>query len=294
MSLHYGEPQVAVGIVFAALAAAIVGIFVVVARSARNDLPYERVQPVGYRLRRYWLTVLLALGVTVIVLTFFYLPYASGSARNRTVVEVAGGQFFWSLSPHRVHAGTPLRFDVTSVDVNHGFGLYDPHGHLIGSVQAIPGYHDELDLALTIPGAYQIRCLTFCGLDHAVMEERSRSVGPGRRHGLTTTAEPDAPGVFHPRTAGTVAPPRPAERRVGLLFAVTGLTLVGLMGLLGLTMRLAQAKVIDIGPGWFYRLMTLHGAGMLTGAVFAMMGACWYVLRPQVALSLGRMLQAIR
>jgi cytochrome c oxidase subunit 1 len=107
---------------------------------------------------------------------------------------------------------------------------------------------------------------------------------------VTATAEPRESVVFHPRTAETVAPPRLAERNVGLLFATTGLALVVLMGLLGLTMRLAQAKVIDVGPGWFYRLMTLHGAGMLTGVVLAMMGACWYVLRPQVALSLGRML----
>jgi cytochrome c oxidase subunit I len=107
---------------------------------------------------------------------------------------------------------------------------------------------------------------------------------------VTATVVADEPGVFHPRTGEAVAPPRSTERRVGLLFALTGLALVGLMGLLGLTMRLAQAKVVDIGPGWFYRLMTLHGAGMLTGAVLAMMGACWYVLRPQVALSLGRML----
>ena len=105
-----------------------------------------------------------------------------------------------------------------------------------------------------------------------------------------TTTVADEPGVFHPRTADTVAVPRLSERRVGLLFAVTGLALVVLMGLLGLTMRLAQAQVIDVGPGWFYRIMTLHGAGMLTGVVLAMMGASWYVLRANVALNLGRML----
>ena len=107
---------------------------------------------------------------------------------------------------------------------------------------------------------------------------------------MTTRVAPPEPGVFHPRAAEEVAPPRSSERRVGLLFAVTGLVLVGLMGLLGLTMRLAQAQVIDVGPGWFYRIMTLHGAGMLTGAVLAMMGASWYVLRADVALNLGRML----
>jgi cytochrome c oxidase subunit II len=171
MSLHYGEPQVAVGILFVVLACAIVAIFVAVARSAREDVAYQQVQRVGYRLRRYWLTVLAAVGVAAIVLTFFYLPYASGSAGNRTVVKVTGGQFFWSLSPDRVRAGSALRFDVTSVDVNHGFGLYDPHGHLVGSVQAMPGYHNELDLTLRLAGTYRIRCLEFCGLNHAVMEQ---------------------------------------------------------------------------------------------------------------------------
>jgi cytochrome c oxidase subunit 1 len=104
------------------------------------------------------------------------------------------------------------------------------------------------------------------------------------------TVSAPAAGVFHPSTAETVAVPRTWERRVGLLYATSGITLFGLMGLLGLTMRLAQGKVIDVGPDWFYRIMTLHGAGMITAVVLATMGALWYVLRPQVALSLGRML----
>jgi len=83
---------------------------------------------------------------------------------------VIGGQFFWSLSPDRVPDGTRVRFDVTSIDVIHGFGLYDPHGHLIGSVQALPGYHNELDLTLSEAGVYRIRCLELCGLNHSTMQ----------------------------------------------------------------------------------------------------------------------------
>jgi cytochrome c oxidase subunit 2 len=169
MSLHYGEPQIAVGILLAVLATLLAMIFVGVARSAREDVGYEQVQRVGYRVRRYWLTTLLLVGVAVVVLTFFYLPYASGSSTGRRVVKVTAGQFFWSLSPGRVRAGTRVRFDVTSIDVNHGFGLYDPHGYLIGSVQAMPGYHNKLDLTLTVPGTYQIRCFELCGVNHAVM-----------------------------------------------------------------------------------------------------------------------------
>ena len=86
------------------------------------------------------------------------------------LVKVTGGQFFWSLVPDRVTVGTRVRFDVTAVDVNHGFGVYDPQGRLLGSVQAMPGYHNKLDLTLGDAGRYVIRCMEFCGLNHAAME----------------------------------------------------------------------------------------------------------------------------
>jgi cytochrome c oxidase subunit 2 len=102
--------------------------------------------------------------------SLFELPYAGRAAAGMRVVKVSGGQFFWSIVPDRVSVGTPVRFDVTSVDVNHGFGVYDPHGHLLGSVQAMPGYHNKLDLTLNEVGRYVIRCMEFCGLNHARME----------------------------------------------------------------------------------------------------------------------------
>ena len=86
------------------------------------------------------------------------------------------------------------------------------------------------------------------------------------------------PGVLHPSSFAFTVESRPVERRIGLLFAVTGIALIALMGVLGLVMRLTQAKVIGLSPGWFYRLMTLHGAGMIVGAWVATMGAIWYVL----------------
>src|SRR6185437_4423876 len=82
------------------------------------------------------------------------------------------------------------------------------------------------------------------------------------------------------------------ERRVGLLCAVSGLAIVLLMGLLGLVMRLTQATVISLSPGWFYRILTLHGAGMITGVLLVMMGALWYVLHQTVPLRPGRMIAA--
>jgi cytochrome c oxidase subunit 2 len=170
LSIHYGDPQIAIGVVFAVLAVLLVTAFVVIGLQAGTEVGFQRVHDVGYWLRKRWLALLAAIGVLVVGLSLFDLPYASGGAAGRTVVKVTGGQFFWSLQPDRVPANTRVRFDVTSVDVNHGFGLYDPHGHLIGSVQAMPGYRNRLDLTLSMSGVYRIRCLEFCGLNHSTME----------------------------------------------------------------------------------------------------------------------------
>ena len=170
MSLHFGDPQIAIGSVFAVLAVLLATVFVVIARQAGTEVGEQRVHDIGYWLRNRWLAVLVVLGVLVVGISLFDLPYASGGSTGRTVVKVTGGQFFWSLQPNRVGAGTPLRFDVTSIDVNHGFGLYDPGGHLIGSVQAMPGYHNRLDLDLADVGVYRIRCLELCGLNHSTMQ----------------------------------------------------------------------------------------------------------------------------
>lgn len=170
VSVHYGGPQVVIGVVFAVLAALLVSAFLVIGVQSGTAVGEERVHWVGYWLRKRWLALLLVIGVLVIGVSLFDLPYASGGAGGRTVVKVSGGQFYWSLRPRQVPAGTRVRFDVTSVDVNHGFGLYDPHGHLIGSVQAMPGYHNDLDLTFDEPGVYRIRCLELCGLSHSVMQ----------------------------------------------------------------------------------------------------------------------------
>jgi cytochrome c oxidase subunit I len=96
--------------------------------------------------------------------------------------------------------------------------------------------------------------------------------------------------VLHPRATAFTVEPRGVERRLGLLFALTGVALVAGMGVLGLIMRLTQATVISLSPAWFYRLLTLHGIGMITGALLATMGGLWYVLRADVPLRAGRML----
>jgi len=122
VSLRYGDPQIAIGAVFAGLALVLAGAFLVIGVQAGSEASEERVHRVGYWLRKRWLALLLVIGVLVVGISLFDLPYAGGGTGGRTVVKVTGGQFFWSLVPVRVPLGTRIRFDVTSIDVNHGFG----------------------------------------------------------------------------------------------------------------------------------------------------------------------------
>ena len=92
--------------------------------------------------------------------------------------------------------------------------------------------------------------------------------------------------------AAAVPAPTSEERRIGALMGGTGLALFLVMMLLGITMRSTQAKLVGVSDPWFYRLMTLHGAGMLVAMLLVMMGGMWFVLRPHVQLSVRRLLWA--
>lgn len=168
--LRYGEPQVAIGIVFFLLALLIALLFATVARQTVSDVPFERVQSVGYWMRKRWLGFLAALLVLVVGLSLFQLPYARGGSGRRLVVHVTGLQFAWIITPAQLPLDTPVRFDVTSKDVNHGFAIYDPHGHLVGTVQAMPGYHNKLELTFHTAGVYRVLCFELCGLQHHLMQ----------------------------------------------------------------------------------------------------------------------------
>jgi cytochrome c oxidase subunit I len=109
---------------------------------------------------------------------------------------------------------------------------------------------------------------------------------------MAAATTPQPAGVLHPRSARFTVDAWLVERRIGVLFAASGIALIALMGVLGLLMRFTQANVIDLSPGWFYRLLTLHGAGMITGAWLGTMGALWHVLHQTVPLRVGRMLAA--
>lgn len=154
---------------YAALALVIALFFVVAAAMSRETVELTDVQRGAYRFRKRWVFLLAMLVPPVVGLGIIATP-AGGGSEGRVDIDVVGRQFSFAVDPSSVPVGTRARFTLTSADVNHGMGLVDPGGVLIGSVQMMPGYENRLDVTLSKPGTYRLLCFEYCGLAHHVME----------------------------------------------------------------------------------------------------------------------------
>jgi cytochrome c oxidase subunit 2 len=136
---------------------------------SRDPLPQAAVTAPGYVIRRYWFGLTLVVAVAAFAITIPFFPYngalAGHGARHYVIVA---RQYSFTL-PISVPVRTPVIFDVTATDVNHGFGIYTPDGQVFAQVQAMPDYVNHLELVFLVPGHYTVRCLEYCGIAHAAM-----------------------------------------------------------------------------------------------------------------------------
>jgi cytochrome c oxidase subunit II len=159
--------------IFAASSAVAIAVMVFLANyGARRPLPQAAVAERGYALRRYWFALVLVTALAVFALSIGHFPYSAqrGTGPEGALhVSVVAQQYGFTVhSP--LPLGRPIVFDVTSRDVNHGFGIYGPGGFVVSQVQAMPGYVNHLPVEFRLPGRYTIRCLEFCGIAHAAMQ----------------------------------------------------------------------------------------------------------------------------
>jgi len=136
---------------------------------AREPLPQAVVSARGYAVRRYWLALTVVVAVAAFFITVPHFPYPSIAFATARHYQVVARQYAFAL-PDSVPLRTPVVFDVTSADVNHGFAIYSPAGKVIAQVQAMPDYTNHLDLVFNDPGRYTVRCFEYCGIAHAAMQ----------------------------------------------------------------------------------------------------------------------------
>jgi cytochrome c oxidase subunit 2 len=166
--------------VFLISTAIILIVFGIVARSTnvQQDLSSARAS----RLRLLFFASLSVILLVFLALTLPNLPYPVEASTPERIVLATGKQYTWSLnqgmaptlenwdtafSPSAtVPVGSVVEFRVTTLDVNHGFSLYTPDGHLMAQTQAMPGYVNRLRVVFDKPGTYTVLCLEFCGMAH--------------------------------------------------------------------------------------------------------------------------------
>lgn len=68
------------------------------------------------------------------------------------------------------------------------------------------------------------------------------------------------------------------------LYMITAVALLVLMMLLGLIMRMSQATWLSVAPDLFYRILSMHGAGMVGTVALATTAVMWFFLRKYVVL----------
>lgn len=126
----------------------------------------------GYAARSIWFLFVTLVMLASFIVTIPFLPYQPKVAAKSPVQKVPViAQQFMFLMPSHFPVQQRILFEVTSRDVNHNFGVYDPDGDLIAQIQAMPNYVNNLEITFQKPGRYTIRCLEYCGTGHSHMEK---------------------------------------------------------------------------------------------------------------------------
>ena len=150
----------------------LLAVFIYVAKNSSGAATeYSEVQKKAYSIRSKFFWLLLIAGVFILYGTTRSLPYGAtkGQATADESIDVVGKQWLWELSKNTVEPGSTVVFNVTSADVNHGFGIYDKDLRLLAQTQAMPGYENKLSYKFKQEGEYKLMCMEYCGLAHHVM-----------------------------------------------------------------------------------------------------------------------------
>ena len=128
---------------------------------------------------KHWVVGIIIIFIVFSVSTLGYLPYpyAHSNIKPTMIVDVQAQQFNWCLESqwtqpptcvanYPIPVGNTVLFNVTSIDVTHGFGVYDSAGAILFQVQVMPGFYNDIMYQFTTPGTYYVRCLEFCGYGH--------------------------------------------------------------------------------------------------------------------------------
>lgn len=173
MSYQGTSLQVDAGLLVLGVDILILLLAIYVAFAPKSTLPKEEIAHKVYGARKVYFFFISAVLILALFTTLPFTPYPQfKKIKPALVVRVIGRQWAWSMNGSNtitVPADKLIEFQVTSSDVNHGFGIYNPQGELVAQTQAMPGFVNKLKYTFHKPGEYKVLCLELCGVAHYMM-----------------------------------------------------------------------------------------------------------------------------
>lgn len=156
---------------------AIVFLWVGFGASTKKD--YEPIVKKWYKVRSIYGVLLIVFMLVVTIYTLRELPFNKPShveGADVVEVDVKALQFGYEMEQKEFQVGETVKFNVTTADVTHGFGIYNPEMELIAQTQAMPEYENTIYVTFDEPGTYKVLCLEYCGLAHHLMADEIKIV----------------------------------------------------------------------------------------------------------------------
>lgn len=159
-------------------------IFLITSTNPEKEEDAKEVKALVYGFRKKYFLGILLVAAAALILTLRGLPYYAVQKAGSTLkVGVVGQQWLWRMAEGGLPAepgelaGGPsitlpankaIEFEVTAIDANHAFGIYNSEGAIVAQTQTMPGYINHLVHTFE-PGKYEVLCLEYCGIPHAIM-----------------------------------------------------------------------------------------------------------------------------
>lgn len=119
---------------------------------------------------------LVVLGVSLHIITYNTIPWAAMDINRADItpdktfdIKVVNHEFQLPAEKLEIKVGEKALFDVTSMDLTYGFGLFRQDNSMLFQMQVVPGHRNDILWQFDKPGVYTIRSTEYSGPKGAQM-----------------------------------------------------------------------------------------------------------------------------
>lgn len=117
-----------------------------------------------------FVTFLVILGVSLHIITYNTIPWAKMDLTRDSItpdkkfeILVQNHEFKLPSKTLEIKVGEIVLFDVSSLDLTYGFGLFRENNSMLFQMQVVPGHRNDILWKFDSPGTYSIRSTEYSG-----------------------------------------------------------------------------------------------------------------------------------